>query len=33
MPLALRLASLGFVQRTVVPCTMMRMMLTDQPLD
>ena len=32
-PVAFRVASLGFVQRTVTPCTKMRMMLTGQPLD
>jgi hypothetical protein len=32
-PMAFRLASLGFVQPKVAPCTKMRTMLTDQALD
>jgi len=33
MPLTFRLASLGFVRRTIMPCTKMRTMLTDHALD
>ena len=32
-PIALRLASLGFVHRTITPCAKMRTMLTGQPID
>jgi hypothetical protein len=32
-PAALRVASLGFVQRTITPCTKMPRMLTDQTLE
>jgi hypothetical protein len=32
-PMLMRLASLGFMQRKVAPCTKMRTMLVDQPVD